>query len=111
MSLQITKGDTPTIEFTITDDAGVAIDLTNISSIKFTAKSSLALADVDAIFEKTCAVVLPATDGICDVTLLAADTATVGNYIGELELRSTAGSIITSSRFILEIVGDVRTAA
>ncbi len=111
MSESVFKGDTPTFEFTLKDDAGAAIDLTNISTIKFIAKSSLGLADGSAIFDKTCTVSVPATAGICTVTLIAADTATVGIYKAEVELRFTDGTIVTASQFILEIVDDVRTVA
>lgn len=111
MSEQIVKGDTPTFEFTLTDDAGAAIDLTDVSTIQFIAKTSLDLPDGSAIFDKACAVVAPATGGICNVTLTAADTATVGLYRAELELRFNDGSIVTATQFLLEITDDVRTVA
>lgn len=111
MSETIVKGDTPTFEFTIKDDAGAAVDLSSATSIKFIAKSSTSILDANAIFDKTCTVVAPATNGVCKVTLLAADTAVVGIYKAEVELRFTDASIITASQFILEIVDDIRTVA
>ena len=111
MSEQIIKGDTPTFEFTITDDAGAAVDLTNTTSIKFIAKSSLDLADGSAIFDKTCAVVSPATDGICRVTLDAGDSAVAGIFFAELELRFSDGSIFTATQFLLDILDEVRSTA
>ena len=109
-SVTIIRGDTPTFTFTIKDSAGAALDLTTATAIRFAAKSTLALADANAIFNVACTVTPPATDGICTATLAQTDSTPAGTYTAELQVNLASGTTITSFQFELIIKEDVLKA-
>ena len=103
----IVKGDTPTFEFTLTQPDGSAVDLTNVSSMSFSAKVSPDQSNAEAQFTVTPTVKGSATDGIAEVTLSAANTDTAGVYIAELELTFPGSVINTAQRFKLTIEPEI----
>ena len=107
----IFRGDTPTFVFTITDEAGAAVDLTDITTIKFIAKKSDEQPDADAQFNVACTVDSPATDGICRVKLSSTNTDTAGTFLAELMLNFlTAATTLTAQRVNLIITADLHQA-
>jgi archaellin len=74
---------TPTLTFTVTDAAGVAVDLTD-STVTLTAKVSRDA--TTAKFVKTCTLATDPTTGICSAKLTTTDTATPGSFILELHI-------------------------
>lgn len=106
----IFRGDTPTFKFTVTDSAGVAVNLTG-SVPTFMAKNNLDAPDSRAIFERACTIT-DAANGKCEVKLTAADTANAGDYTAELQLNFSAGTTIqTAGQFKLIISKDVKQTA
>ncbi len=76
--------NTPTITFTIVDDDGSIFDLTGYT-IKLYGKEKFT--DTVYLFEKTCTHTVPQDAlGVCETTLLQADTDDVGVAVCELEL-------------------------
>lgn len=107
----IFRGDTPTFVFTVTDEDGVAVDLTSATVIKFIAKKSADQPDGDAQFNATCSVDAPATAGICRVKLSTTDTNKAGLFKAELMINFSSGAtILTTLQFDLEIVADLHQA-
>lgn len=103
----IIQGDTPTFQFTLTDGDGVAVDLTTISSMLFSAKLSPNQPNAEAQFSVTATVSGDPTLGIVVATLAVADTDTAGNYIAELELTFPGPVINTAQRFKLKIEPEI----
>jgi hypothetical protein len=96
MTIKLVQNDTkPALEFTVTRE-GSAVDLTG-ATVKFYMKNS----DTGAVKINGVACVLTdATNGLCRYNWLAADTNTVGNYTGELEVTFPDGSIQTGYKTI-----------
>ena len=100
MAFSMTAGDTRNIFVTITDKAGVAIDLTQASTIRWWASRGNATA-----FSRTPALQKDLVNGIDDVSLIdgqfvvrvkTADTANLnGSYYFEVEVVDAAGNVST----------------
>ena len=103
--MKIVQGDTPLVVFTLKDRNGDPFDMTNVTEARFMAKdqSSPQVSDALSIFNVTCTIDAPATLGTCRVTLTAVNTALVGIYNAELQLKSTGSLVNTATRFVLEI--------
>lgn len=81
-SIKIVRNDTrPPLEFTITQD-GAPVDLTG-ATVKFYMKD--ATAGTVKISGALCAIV-DAVKGKCRYNWIAADTNTLGTYLGEVEV-------------------------
>ena len=102
---EIFLGDTPEYEFTLEDDDGDAIDLTNATEVRFAAKPELdsQIPDNLAQFNRTCSIDAPATAGICRVTLTIGDTDQAGRYIAEVQVKFSGGAVATVEQFLLII--------
>jgi len=91
--------------FTI--NLGTAWPLTG-KKVYFTAKADKSAADATAIFDITCTVT-DAVNGVCTATLTALQTAVVGKYYAEIEVRNTdESSPLTAKLFTLIIKEKVR---
>ena len=104
MTLTLTKNDKGfDINFTVTDSAGNAIDLTGIT-VKFQ------LATQETFIQKlngTCTLVNP-TQGTCKYTVANEDlNIAAGSYWGALQLDYGDDKIITSQRFAVTINEDL----
>ena len=91
------RGDTATWDFTVTEPAGTAVDLTSATGIRFTAKERAADADVDAVIAKTL------DDGVI-VTDAAAGVLRV-------QLADDAGGVYTVATGLLTIKADISRSA
>ena len=107
--LAIIRGDTPEMVFTLTDRDGDPFDLTGVTEARHMAKiqTDPQVDDADAQYNVVCTIDAPATLGICRVTLTSANTANVGIYNAELQLKSPGPTVITAQKFVLEIEQDV----
>ena len=105
MEYEFVRNDTLyNITFTLQTWAGVAVDLTNVSSIKIKAAGVGAAA---LKFEGACVKSSPYTAGICTYTVQQTDTDTVGIYHAELELTYSGGKVVTTDRFDMNVVKDL----
>jgi hypothetical protein len=96
----IVQGDTPTITFDLGDD------YTGWTPY-FGAKA--ALADTDYAIDPKAGTWTDADEGEGTVALTAAETATVGKYFAEIELRN-GDQCLTAMKFTLKIIAEVITA-
>ena len=78
------------LQFTAKNHAGVAVDLTNVSSVYF--KMSLPRATPCKI-NKTCTI-SDAENGICTYTVASTDFDTSGLYKAELKITYTGGKVM-----------------
>jgi len=101
MAVRIYRGDTPTLEFTITDEDGNPVDLTGCT-LYFAVKM-----DDEVIINREALIIDP-TKGLAQITLTAEETDHVGAALGELEGRYSDGTITTFGQFIIEFLEDVR---
>lgn len=101
----IYQGDTPTFNFTVTED-GAAMDLTSVT-IRFSAKASYDATSY--LFNRTDPLVHNSA-GLCTFILTALNTATPGLYYAEVEIVTTSNAIYTVVQFILEIREQVGSA-
>jgi len=95
------RGDTPTLVFTLRDEDGNPVDLTNCT-VYFAVEK-----DETVIINKTCAIINPAA-GQLKVTLTSTETDFTGEALAELEGRYTDGTITTFGQFIIIMREDVR---
>jgi hypothetical protein len=105
-TVRIYRGDTPLFQFAIKQKDGSALDLTG-ATVYFAASR----ADAAAVaFDEECTVSTIMTDGLAEVRLTADDTAVVGTYTAEIEVRyaGTPELIFTATQFTLVIVDDIR---
>lgn len=106
--ITIFRGDTPTISMPVVDKAAnnAAFNLTGYTG-QFYMKRQGGTETVDKAVDIT-----DAAAGKCEVTLIAAETAPVGTWDAELEIRKAAApaKIYTVRQFTLEILQDRRTA-
>ena len=102
MAIKIVQNDTrPPLEFTITQD-GNSVDLTG-ATVKFYMKN----ADTGAVKISGVACTLTdATKGKCRYSWQAADTNTVGTYLGEVEVTFPDSSIQTGYKQMTIVVRD-----
>ena len=100
--VRLTEGDVGvSIDFTIQDRDGDAIDITGITVTFKMAKERATSNKVSS----ACTLTTP-TSGQCTYTFAAADLDTAGNYRAELELNFGAGVIKTSERFRITVLKD-----
>ncbi len=98
-TVTITQGDTPDFLFRIFNKGTrIVRDITG-AVVRFTARST---PTAPLIFDKTCSLTDPIV-GVCEVRLLAVDTATVGKYDAEIKVTFPDGSIITAMQFVILI--------
>jgi len=103
--ITIYQGDTPTFNFTVTED-DVGMDLTN-ATVRFSAKAKYDSTTYQ--FNKTDPVSKDSS-GNCSFLLSAANTNTPGIFYAELET-NIGGVIHTPVQFILEIREHVGSAS
>ena len=105
--LEIIRGDTTTLTFTLTDSAGAALDITG-GTIFFTAKSNITEADVDAEISYDATVAGDGSGGIATVSLTASDTdIAIGGYSYDLQVKTSTGDILSVQAAPLKVVQDV----
>jgi len=109
INLEIIRGDTTNITLTITDQDGVAIDLTD-STVYFTAKPAFdddAL-DAEAVITKEVTSHTDPTNGITVIPLTASDTdIETGIYYYDVQVKDAAGAIFSLPARQLKVVEDV----
>lgn len=71
----------------------VPIDLTNATTAVFNMR--LAVGSTVIVSRGAATILTPATAGGLEYTLATADTATVGNYLGEFEITFSDGGVLT----------------
>lgn len=104
--LKITRGDTNTIEITVTDLEGQPVDLTDCTAV-FTMRRDVFNAEI--ILVKT---VTEFTDNVVEVPLEPEDTEDLlGRYYWDLQITSEAGIIRSSDVQYLLIDGDITREA
>lgn len=104
--LRFYQADVLTLRVSLTDEAGSAIDLTG-KTIRVLLKENVF--DTAAAFTLSCAIVGDAANGIVDVTITAASTANVRDYLAEIEVETTggAGDIESHCIFTWRVMRDV----
>jgi len=109
--ISIYKGDSRTLEVTVTDTSGAAVDITGYT-MKFTVKKSEA--DTTNTIQKTTtlATEIDLTDpanGIAEVYLLPADTLNLkaGTYVYDVEVTTDTSKVYTVIKSTFVIVEDV----
>ena len=95
----IYQGDTPTFNFTVTQDSA-AMDLEN-ATLRFSAKARYASESFQ--FDHDDDEDSKASNGTCAFILNADDADTVGLYYAELQVITAGGAIYTVVQFELEI--------
>lgn len=100
----IKRKEAKAVTFTIKDNAGAVIDVSDPTTVEFMAKDKVGgttvISKANSDFDKT-----NAANGEVTIPFTAADTATVGTYIGELKITFSANSI-DKSDFINLIIKD-----
>ena len=108
--ITLIKGDNETISVVFTDQNGDAIDITGYT-VFFTVKSKDVLTETDdtnAIIKKDITNHSDPTKGETNIVLTTADTTiAVGIYLWDLQLKSQAGIITSTTRDELEVVQDI----
>lgn len=108
-TIQVTRGDTPRIDFVFTKISdGSPVDISDYD-LFFMAKLSLDDEDEDAIANADMTLD-EGEEGKCHVILKKSDTATAGNFYGEIEARkeSSPPEVKTLAEFNYIIEKDVR---
>jgi len=95
------RGDTPTLEFTLRDEDGNPIDLTNCTVYFAVEKNET------VIINKACTII-DTTAGQLKVTLTSSETDFTGEALAELEGRYTDGTITTFGQFTIIMREDIR---
>lgn len=105
--LSIFRGDSKTIRITVTDELGVAVDLTGWK-VFFTAKESETDSDDDAVIKIDVDPTDP-TNGIADIDFEPADTndLTPADYIYDIQVIKDNGDVVTFIKDKLRIVADI----
>lgn len=102
--ITIKRKEAKAVTFTVKDNAGAVIDVSDPTAIEFIVKDkvggSTIISKANSDFDKT-----NAANGEVTVPFTAVDTATVGTYIGELKITFSADSI-DKSDFINLIIKD-----
>jgi hypothetical protein len=100
-TVQIYRGDTPLLEFTVTDEDGKIIDLTDYHvyfAVKL--KGSVVINREASVYDPN--------RGLVRITLSTTETDYVGTGLGELEGRTEDGSVNTFGQFKVKFLEDVR---
>lgn len=111
--IEIARGDDQTIRFTVTDSAGVALNVA-AGTFKFTVKDSVDDDIADALFQKQDPAgngidLTSAASGIVDVNIDAADTVNyAGNKVWDLQM-TLAGKVRTLNGGVFRIRKEVST--
>lgn len=111
------RGDTAAWDFTVTEPDGTAVDLTDATGIRFTAKDRASDADADARITKTIGsgvTVTNAVGGIVRVQLATGDTSALSVPLSlafDLQLSDDAGGVYTVAAGKLEIKADISRTA
>ena len=109
--IKVFRGDTPTLQFTLVDTDGAAIDLTNATNVKLVAKLDPSDTDGNAVIDALCTVT-NAVGGLCEVKLTTTHTATAQRLIADVQVNfNTGDTILTALQFELIIQEDVATVA
>jgi len=108
------RGDSHSEVFTVTDSAGVAVNLTSASA-RFTVKSRDTDAQADAVLTRTSAVgggiTITAATGVVTVAFVAATMAALspGRYVYDLEVTLSDGTVYTVADGWFTLLADVST--
>lgn len=94
--INIKKGDTETVIFTVTDDVGAAINLTG-ATVYFTVKKKIDDPDSKAIIQKSWTSHTTPAGGITTLILSKDDTyKQVGTYLWDFQIKASGGAITTA---------------
>jgi len=110
MTIQVYQGNQLQLEFTLRDQDGNLLDLTN-AAVVFAAKAKLE--DDDPIFSHACTIDSPGTLGVARYMLTADDTAAAGLFKAEVRatfppaVEGQPSTIVTAWQGDLLIVEDV----
>jgi len=108
LQIIITRGDDQEIRFTVTDENDVVVDVSGATVAKFTVKRDPESAEE---FQKTIGSGIDMTSagsGLIDVTIDAADTASLaGRYEYDLEILTAASKINTLTQGIFFVKRDI----
>lgn len=110
-SINVFRGDSKTIEKTLTDSDGVVVDLTG-AELKFSVKKDRFLADTDALISKSSPssgiTIVDAAAGEFKVEVDAADTdLEARDYEYDIQIKETGGKVTTIFTGIFTIEQDV----
>ena len=105
-NLFVKRGDTKTYTLYFEDENGARIDITGWI-VFFTVKVHIDDSDDDAKIKKTITSHTDPTNGETQIPLTSTDTADVGNYVYDVQYRSTTGTIKTVIEGFLVIAKDV----
>ena len=102
MVIKRIKGDTYSLDVTITNTSDEPIDLTGCT-VFFTVKRNLQDTDAQAIINKTVTSFTSPTTGDVSFTLLAADVDYVGEFYYDVKIKAVSGIItsVINDKFIL----------
>jgi hypothetical protein len=115
--LEITRGDTRRYQVTVTDEAGLPVNLSG-ASIYFTVRKKLASSvdDADAVFQKAVGTGITISDAAGGVIALVIDPADTRNFpkvvlLYDLQVITAAGDTITPAMGEFAINADVTRRA
>lgn len=115
--LEVIRGDTRRYEITVTDDAGLPVDLSG-ASVYFTVrkKYSSGANDTDAVFQKEVGGGITITDGSAGVVALVIDPADTralpaSLFLYDLQVITGAGDTITAALGEFAVKADVTRRA
>jgi len=102
MVIKRVKGDTYSLDITITNTSDEPIDLTGCT-VFFTVKRNIQDTDAQALINKTITSFISPTTGDASITLLASDVDYVGEFYYDVKIKSVAGVItsVITDKFIL----------
>ena len=106
-SFSMYRGDTKSINLTVTDDDGVAVDLTG-AEVWLTLKSAVTEADPGVLQKKVTSHTTP-LEGKTSITIDPADTDSVSpdDYLYDIQLKQAAGTISTLLQGAFKIRADI----
>jgi hypothetical protein len=102
MVIKRVKGDTYSLDITITNTSDEPIDLTGCT-LFFTVKRNLQDTDAQAIINKTITSFTSSTTGDASITFNALDVDYVGEFYYDVKIKSSTGIIssVINDKFIL----------
>jgi len=111
MIIKRVKGDTYSLDITITNTSDEAIDLTG-ATVFFTVKRNLQDTDAQALISKSVTSFTSPTTGDLSITLLASDVDYVGEFYYDIKIKSALGIItsVINDKFILLDHVTIRTS-
>lgn len=117
-TIVMTRGDDRTIDVTVTDKDGAAVNLNTVTALWFTVKSKVTDVDDSAMIRKTLGAGITVVSAPAGTAKIAIDAADTRNWPGkrgqtffwDLQGKDNSGKIITLDRGVFVLTADVTRA-